>query len=133
MKLDRRKALSAIAGILILFAVIASIIGLYYVTLPQLPGGTDVKIIHVPAASFYSSSKSLNFTLNNPADATTVSSVKVNQLSCYGNFVLVKAAAITSESCIVSGNNTDYTRGESLYYAMNFTNGQSLSGVVYAQ
>lgn len=133
MKLRRKKAISVTVAVLILFALVAGLIGFLYVGYRcYCGGGTDVKTIQITSYTFYSTSKMFNFTLNDPDSTTTISSVFVNQSPCNGNFLPIIKDAITYESCIASGTSA-FTKGENVNYTMSFANGQSITGAVQAQ
>jgi hypothetical protein len=132
MESNQKKAISAIAVIFIILAAIAGILGILFVE--SFTFGTyccNVRGIEMESVTFNATTSTLNFTLNNPMSETTISSVKVNQMSCNANFAPLKVDTATSESCIVSG--TTFTKGETVNYTTIFANSQTISGSVYAQ
>jgi hypothetical protein len=138
---SKKAAVYVSAMILIVLATIVGMLAVFYVyeqtqacsALHLTNGcGSNVRVIQLTSMTFIQPPATLNFTLNNPDAQTTVSSVTINnQMSCNGNFAPIKANAQTSESCILSG--ATFTKGENVNYALNFTNGQAINGVVTAQ
>src|SRR5487761_472964 len=134
MKLGtKKKAISAAAVAFIILGTIIGILAVFYVIgQTQASFCCNVRSIQITSMTFNATTATLNFTVNNPFPSpTTVSSVHVNQMPCTENFAPLKANALTSESCVVSG--LTFTKGETVNYATSFANGQSITGAVYAQ
>ena len=85
-----------------------SFVHIYYpLALSKCGGGfgcPNERLVVVTNITFATNLNVLNFTLNDPAPASTgIVSVTVNQIPCIGAFPSLKEESITYESCIVSG------------------------------
>jgi hypothetical protein len=124
-----RHGIIIILIVIVPFGVLVGLAELGYVDF----GTPNVKEITLFYMTFSSGSDTLNFTVNNPFPTnSSITDVSVNQTSCIGVFVPLQAESITNESCTVSGYRT-FAEGQSVSYAINFSNGQSVSGSVFAQ
>lgn len=130
-----KKALSTTMGAIILFAAVAGFIALF--ALENYPcrglcGGTNVQLMELNTSSYNATTNTLNLTLHNPtSQATNISSVTVNDTSCSTNFQPIKGDSIVTVLC--NPQNSNFTKGEALYFVIDFTNGESITSYVVAQ
>jgi hypothetical protein len=136
MRGHKRKAISTIFAVFVVLTMIVVIVTgvlVYGETQFGWFSNNDGRLIQATGLTFTATTSTLNFTLTNPFPTEqTVSSVKVNQTFCNANFAPLKANVATPESCVVS-RAASFTKGEAINFTMNFANGQSITGSVYAQ
>jgi hypothetical protein len=130
-------ALSNLSLVLIILVTIVGVFGWWYSSNSNWTGGSIVKVIDLTSSSFYSNTSTLTFTLSNPDASTNITSVTITGgtnsagSSCTGNFAIVKSGGVTTESCTVSS--ASFNKGETVTFAVDFSNGQSVTSSVTAQ
>lgn len=124
---------------IILFLCIFLFLGVFYVNNDSplwclgngCPPNVVPKFIVVNHATFASGTHTLSLNLTNfTGKVATINSTTVNNFSCVGNYPSIANGTTVLLSCVVAGVN--FSKGESLYYVITFTDGDGYGANVTA-
>ncbi|MDG6907877.1 MAG: hypothetical protein JRN20_19065 [Nitrososphaerota archaeon] len=132
---ERKSAISVTAGVIILLASVAGVLGVFFVSNVVSCfscGAPNYSEPSITGESFNATSNTFKFTVHNATPhSAMISLVEVDQLPCNGNLPIIDKGATVSSSCIITGASID--KGQNVSYVLNFANELSDSGVVTAQ
>jgi hypothetical protein len=137
MESSQKKAISAVAVVSI---ILISIIGIYVVFIAYRDtytcpcyGATQV-FPEVDSVNFTSKNNTFNFKLSTPYNfnATTLTTVTLNDTVCSGNFPPITKSVTIPLSCVLT-QQVIFRAGQTLIYILKFADGESLTGALIAQ